>query len=82
MFTYWGQETHKCVKNYAILFQTIVCHMICPKAIIWTSAGSLSTGPLGTKFSEILINVHFFGWQNDIWKCRIQNIGHFVASMC
>ena len=30
------------------------------QAIIWTSAGILLTGPLGTNFSEILIEIQTF----------------------
>ena len=41
--TYWGRVTHICVSN---------------KAIIWTNAGILLIGPLGTNFSEISIEIH------------------------
>ena len=30
------------------------------QAIIWTNAGILLIGPLGKKFSEILIEIHAF----------------------
>ena len=32
------------------------------QAIIWTNAGILSIGPLGTKLSEILIAIHIFSF--------------------
>ena len=32
------------------------------QAIIWTNAGSLSIGPLGTMFSEILMKIQFFSF--------------------
>ena len=34
------------------------------QAIIYTNAGLLSIGPLGTNFSEILIKIHFFIYEN------------------
>ena len=33
------------------------------QAIIWTNAGILLIGPLGTNFSEILIEIHIFSFQ-------------------
>ena len=33
------------------------------QAIIWTNAGILSIGPLGTYFSEILIKIHTFSFK-------------------
>ena len=43
------------------------------QAIIWTNAGILSTGPLGTNFSEILIEIYTFSlkkiaFENVFWK--------------
>ena len=47
------------------------------QAIIWTNAGILLIGPLGTNFSEIEINI--FSFKKCIWKCRMENGGHFAA---
>ena len=48
--------------------------------IIWTNAGILLIGPSGTNFREIVIEIHTFSF---IWKCRLENNGHFVSvSMC
>ena len=33
------------------------------QAIIWTNAGILLIGPLGTNFSEILIEIHTFSFK-------------------
>ena len=42
------------------------------QAIIWTNAGTLLTGPLGTNFSEILIEIHIYlfknAFENVIWE--------------
>ena len=58
--TLWGRVTHICVSNLTIIgsdngFSTDRC-----QAIIWTNAGILLiSGPLGTNFSEILIEISF-----------------------
>ena len=53
------------------------------QAIIWTNAGILLIEPLGTNFSEILIEIHTFSFKKSIWKCRLEKVSHFVsASMC
>ena len=53
------------------------------QAIIWTNAGILLIGPLGTNFSEILIGIHTFSFKKMHWKLSSGNEGHFVsASMC
>ena len=50
------------------------------QAIIWASDGILLIGFLGTNFSEIEI---YFLLTKCIWKCHLENGGHFVsASMC
>ena len=42
------------------------------QAIIWTNAGTLSIGPLGTDFSEIGIEIYTFSFknafENDFWE--------------
>ena len=38
------------------------------QAIIWTNAGILLTGPIGTKFSEILIEIHTSSLKKMHWK--------------
>ena len=48
--------------------------------IIWTNAGILSFGPLGTNFSEILIEIRIFQWRKCLWKDRQQNGGHFLSA--
>ena len=47
--THWGQVTHICVIKLTI--------------IIWTNAGILLIRPLGTNFSEILIEIHTFSFK-------------------
>ena len=53
------------------------------QAIIWTNAEILLIGPLGTIFSEIVIEIHSFSFKECILNCRLENGGQFVsASMC
>ena len=61
--THWGRVTHICVSKL-----TIICSYngLSPgrrQAIIWTNAGILLIGPLGTNFSEILIEIQTFSFK-------------------
>ena len=50
---------------------------------MWTSAGLLPIGPLGTNFSEILTNYKTFHSRKCIWKYCLWKGGHFVqGEMC
>ena len=53
------------------------------QAIIWTNAGILLIGPLGTNFSEIVIEIHIVSFKKMHLKISSGNGGHFVsASLC
>ena len=53
------------------------------QAIIWTNAGILLIGPLGTNFSEILIEIHTFPFKTMHLKMLSANGIYFVlALMC
>ena len=61
--THWGRVPHVWVGNL-----TIICsdNGLSPgrrQAIIWTNAGILLIWPLGTNFSEILIEIHVFSFK-------------------
>ena len=61
--THWGRVTLICVGNLTI---TASDNGLSPgrrQAIIWTNAGILLIGPLGTNFSEILIEIHIFSFK-------------------
>ena len=58
--THWGRVTHICVGKL-----TTICsdNGLSPgrrQAFIWTIAGILLIGPLGTNFSEVLIGIFTF----------------------
>ena len=53
------------------------------QAIIWTNAGVLLIGRLGTNFNEILIEIHIISFKKIHLKISYGNGGQFVAaSMC
>ena len=58
--THWGQVTHICVGKLTIIGSDNGLSPERRQAIIWTNAGILLIGTLGTNFSEILIECHSF----------------------
>ena len=58
--THWGRVTHICVGKLTIIGSDNGLSPERRQAIIWTSAGILLIGPLGTNFSEILIEIQTF----------------------
>ena len=81
--THWGRATHICVSKLTTIGSDNGLSPGWRQASIWTNAGILSIGPLGTKFSEILMEIRNFYSRKCIWICRLENGGHFVsASMC
>ena len=76
--------THICVGNLTITGSDNGLSPDRHQAIIWSNAGILSTGPLGTNSSEILIKkfIHFiFHSRRGIWKRRLRNGGHFASAL-
>ena len=52
--------THVCVSKLAIIVSDDGLSHDRRQAIIWTNAGILSIGPLGTNFNENLIEIYAF----------------------
>ena len=51
------------------------------QAIIWTDVGILLIGPLGTNFSEILIEIYTFSFRK--MHLKMEDGGYFaLVSMC
>ena len=72
---HWGRMTHICVGKIIIIGSNNGLSPGRRQAIIWTNAGILSIRPLGTNFSEILIEVHTFSFKKmhlkmSSGKCR------------
>ena len=61
--THWGRMTHICVSKLTIIGSDKGLSPDRRQAIIWTYAGILSIGPLGTKLSEILIAINIFSFK-------------------
>ena len=58
--THWGRVTHICVGKLTIIGSDNGLSPDRRQAIIWTNGGTLLIGPLGTNFSEILIEIKTF----------------------
>ena len=63
LLTHWGWETHICVGKLTIIGSDNGLSPDWRQAIIWTNAGLLLIGPLGTNFSEILIEILTFSFK-------------------
>ena len=63
LLTHWGRVTHICVVKLTIIGSDNGLSPGRRQAIIWTNAGILLIGPLGTNFSEILIEIHIFSFK-------------------
>ena len=61
--THWGRVTHICISKFSILVSDNGLSPGRGQAIIWTNAGLLLIGPLGTHFHEILIKIHTFSFK-------------------
>ena len=61
--THWGRVTHTCVSKLTIIDSENGLSPDRHQAIIWTNAGLLLIGPLGTNFSEILIEILTFSFK-------------------
>ena len=59
----WGRVTHICVSNLTIIGSDNGLSPGRQQAIIWTNAGILLFGPLGTNFSEILVGIQTFSFR-------------------
>ena len=60
--THWGRATHICVSKLTIITSDNGLSPGRCQAIIWSNAGILSIGLLGTKFSEILVEIMTFSF--------------------
>ena len=60
--THWGRVTHICVSKLTIIGSDNGLSPDRRQAIIWTNAGILLIGPLGTNFSETLIEILKFSF--------------------
>ena len=80
--THWGRVTHICVSKLSTLGSDNGLSPDLRQAIIWTNAGILLIGPLGTSFSEIEIEIHAFSLKKMHLKMSYGNGGHLSRPQC
>ena len=66
--THWCWVTHICVSNLNITGSDNGLSPGRRQAIIWTNAGILFIGPLGTNFSEILTEILTFSFKENAFE--------------
>ena len=66
--THWGRVMHICVSKLTIIGSDNGLSRGRRQAIIWTSAGILLIGSLGTNISEILIRIQTFSFKKMLLK--------------
>ena len=83
VLTHWGRATHICVGKLTIIGSDNGLSPGRRQTIIWTIAGILLIGPLGTNCSEILIWIQTFSFKKMHLKMSSVKWRLFVsASMC
>ena len=68
ILTHWGRVTHLGVSRLTIIGSDNGLPPDRRQAIVWTNAGILLIGPLGTNFSEILIEILIFSFKKIRFK--------------
>ena len=66
--THWGRVTQICISKLTIISSDNGLSPGGHQAIIWTNAGILLIGPLGTNFSGIFIKIHTFSFKKMRFK--------------
>ena len=79
--THWGQVTHICVSELTIIGSDNGLLPGRHQAIIWTNAGILLIGRLGTKFNEILIEIHVISFKKIYLKMSSGKWGPSCVSL-
>ena len=63
LLTHWSRVTHLCLNKLTIVGSDNGLSPGRRQAIIWTNAGMLLIGPLGTNFNEISIEINTFSFK-------------------
>ena len=66
--THWGRVMHICISKLTITASDNGLSPGSRQAIIWTNAEIMIIGPLGIKFTEILIEIYIFSFKKIIIK--------------
>ena len=80
-FSHWGRVTHICVNKLTIIGLNNGLSPGRHQAIIWTNAGALLIGPIGTDYNENFINSNFihFHSRNSILVCLTNGVHFFLG---
>ena len=79
ILTHWDRLKYICASKITIIGSD---NGLC-QAIILTNDVILLSGPFGTNFSDILLEIYIFSFKKCIWKCCQEIGGHVVsASIC
>ena len=78
--THWGRATHICVGKLTTIGSDNGLSPGRRQAIIWTNAGILLIGPLGTNVSEILIGIQTFSFKQMHLKMSSAKWRPFVSA--
>ena len=79
--THWGRVMHIGVGKLTIIGSDNGLLPVQCQAIIWTNAGILLIGPLGTNFSEILIGIQTFQFKKMHLKMMSSKWWPFCLSL-
>ena len=87
--THWGRVMHICVGKLTIIGSDNGLSPTRRQAIIRTNAGMLLIGTLGTKFSEILSEIHTFSFiwmhlkmSSGKWRPFCLGLNELTANYC
>ena len=81
VLTHWGRVTHICVGNLAIIVSDNGLSPGRRQAIIWTNAGILLIGPLGTNLWNFNQNSCYHS-RKCLWKYHLENDSHLSRPQC
>ena len=81
VLTHWGRAIHICISKFSITGSDNGLWPSRHQAIIWTNAGILIIGPLGTNFIEILIEIYIFSFQKMHLKMSSGNWWQFCLGL-
>ena len=79
--THWGRVTHICVSKLTIIGSDNGLSPGRRQAIIWTNAGILLIGPLGTNFSEISSEINIFSFKKMHFKTSSAKLRPFCLGL-
>ena len=79
LLTHWGRMIHICISKFTIMGSDDGLSPGQPQAIFWTNTGILLIWPLGTNFSELLIEVHIFTQESTFEKGVCKMLAIFLC---